>query len=211
MARARRPGGVPWGVTMARPPMSAAARWARPALGLGATALVLAACSSSPADARSSTTSTTHHRSTPPVGGSTTSAPPSSTTTTSTTTPTTTSLPTTTSIPYTTTTTTAAGSTPLPVGQYFNAPAGQPRYDFEVTSASGNQIAGTLSFDYQDGRTATVFTFQGAVTNSYSPFLLQTSPTMTAYAVVSHGTVELVDCNTYLQYASSSAACTFSS
>lgn len=182
-----------------------------------AAAVMVAGCSGGSTASRATVTTTTHRSGTTSTSAAapSTSIPARSTTTTTSTTSTTSVTPsstvpasTTSSIPFVTTTTAAPGSTPLPVGQYFNAPSGGPRYDLSVTSARGDQVSGQLSFIYQDGRTSPVFSFQGTVAAN-EPFLLHTSPAMTAYAVVSKGTVSLVDCNNYLQYASSSAACLF--
>ena len=177
-------------------------------LAVGLVALVAAGCSSGTPTAKSTGSSTTQRHATTTTSSTTSTSTPVPTTTTTASPPPTTAATTTTTTQPTTTTTAGSGASPLAVGHYLDGPTSTPRYDFDITSVNGNQIAGQLSFIYQDGRTSGIFSFQGTVAPGQA-FPLVTTPVMSVSATAVQGSVVLQNCTAYLQFASSSAMCQF--
>ena len=147
-----------------------------------AVATLTAACSSprSPAPAQSTGTS----------GPTTTASPPA---------------------PGASTSTTAGGpasTSGLQAGTYTDGSAGMPHYVVDVTSSTGPSVAGSISFVYQDGRTASVGSFSGTAGAGRATLTLSPQGTQAA-ATYTSTTLVLDGCTGYLQYATGAAQCTF--
>lgn len=190
--------------------------------------LLLSACSSgspqssqsrlprSTRRSRSSSTSTT-------AAPTTTSTP--STTTTSPRPPPTTSSPSTTS-----TTSASAISSLIPSGTYVDSIAGtsptdSPHYFVLLTTGPNDSVAGTVNFEYQDGRTSVVFAFSGGLQGTSALTLRPTSvpqnggsadeppgavPSMVS-ALIGSGSIRLEDCTSYLHFTRTVSDCSFRS
>ena len=123
--------------------------------------------------------------------------------------PTTTATPSTTASSTTTTTTPGPASTNgLRVGTYTDGPAGFPHYVVDVTSSTGDSVAGSISFVYQDGRTASAGTFSGRASGGRATLTIDPQGTA-ATATYTSTTLVLDSCTTYLQHTASAAQCTF--
>ncbi len=105
-------------------------------------------------------------------------------------------------------TTTAAAVRDLADGTYVGGPAGTPRYFVTVTGASGGSLDGSVGYQYQDGKTAAVFTFSGPAKQGAATVTPSTggSPIPVTYG---SGRLHLAKCTDYLQNAASDADCTF--
>ncbi|MCK4177898.1 hypothetical protein [Aciditerrimonas ferrireducens] len=122
--------------------------------------------------------------------------------------------------------TAAAASTPLVgTGVYVDGGVGTPHYFVVLNTSTASSIGGSVDFVYQDGQTSVVFTFRGTVGDD------GTVATLTPLAVpqhsgsasqppgsipsalsatLAHGSISLGECTSYLHFAPSEAACTFS-
>lgn len=112
------------------------------------------------------------------------------------------------SAPGTTTATSAPGSVPE-AGTYSDGANDVPHYIFVLSVGPGSALNGTLSFAYQDGRTATQFTFTGTAGAGTAALTSHGGGPGSMTAAWSAGSFVLDGCTTYLQYATSATACTF--
>jgi hypothetical protein len=108
-----------------------------------------------------------------------------------------------------TSTSMATGTGGLPAtGKYADGPVGTPHYVLDLTESSGNTMAGSISFVFQDGRTQSEMSFSG--TTSSGTATLSTSPgDRTITATYTSSSITLASCTGYLQYAQNDKECTF--
>lgn len=115
--------------------------------------------------------------------------------------------------PAPSTSTTAGGSAPpggMQTGNYADGAAGVPHYVVDVTSSTSSSVAGSITFIYQDGRTADVGTFSGTAGGGRAMLTIAPQGTQ-ASATYTSTTLVLENCTSYLQYAATAAQCTFNS
>lgn len=154
--------------------------------------------------------------------GTTTTRPPGTTTSTTSPSATPTSAGTSSTTAPTGATTTGPGSGILVTGTYVAGSPGTPHYVVRVTSATPDAVAGSVQFDYQDGRTATVLTFTGtaagpdvtlrptAVTRVGISGRQRTTPLPPSItASLGRGTLVLEGCTGFLDFATTASDCTF--
>jgi hypothetical protein len=96
----------------------------------------------------------------------------------------------------------------LPAGVYTDGSPSVPHYIVTLSSPEAGQVSGALAIAYQDGRHSTLFTFSAHPTTEV--FALNASPaTYHPEAIMQGGDLILPGCSQYLQYALTTAQCTF--
>jgi beta-lactam-binding protein with PASTA domain len=96
----------------------------------------------------------------------------------------------------------------LPSGIYLDGGSGTPHYYVSLTTEPDGTITGSLSYLYQDGQTAAVFTFSGPA-NSGTATLTPSSGGSPISLTYSAKKMQFGECTQYLRFAQSLAQCTF--
>jgi len=101
------------------------------------------------------------------------------------------------------------GSGPVPGGLYVDAPDGSPHYIIALSLSEHDAISGSVTFLYQDGRTATVGRYTGTVSPGGKLTMVFGSGKALAGAY-GRGVLTLANCRPVLAWAASVAGCRFS-